>query len=42
MATQSLVITLAYITKWADWYANRELVWSLGSEKALKLNIFLQ
>lgn len=38
MATQSLVITLAYITQWADWYANRELVWSL----ALKLNIFLQ
>lgn len=41
MATLSLVNTLAHIALQAAWYANRELVWSLGSEKALKLNILL-
>lgn len=39
MATLSLVNTLAHTTLRAAWYANRELVWTLVSEKTLKLNI---
>lgn len=40
-ATLSLVNTLAHITLWATWYANRELARSLGLGEALKLNILL-